>query len=82
MDTPESKGYLNCHKPSFPVSIICLALQPVKEEWVVSIKSKCLRSGVPFFFKQWGGVNKKKAGRVLEGRIWDQMPETEDLTLV
>jgi protein gp37 len=30
---------------------------------------------VPFFFKQWGGVNKKRAGRILEGRTWDEMPE-------
>jgi len=33
-----------------------------------------VRAGVPFFFKQWGGTNKKKAGRVLEGRTWDEMP--------
>lgn len=56
--------------------------RPMKEEWAVSIKSKCLAADVPFFFKQWGGVNKKKAGRILEGRTWDQMPETEELTLV
>lgn len=43
-------------------------------EWVVEIKEQCLEAGVPFFFKQWGGTNKKKAGRVLEGRTWDEMP--------
>lgn len=43
--------------------------------WVVSIRNQCQRAGVPFFFKQWGGVNKKKSGRLLEGRTWDQMPE-------
>ncbi len=48
--------------------------RPMQEEWVVEIKEQCLRSNVPFFFKQWGGVRKKKAGRNLEGKIWDQMP--------
>ena len=48
--------------------------RPMKEEWVISIKNQCLSSEVPFFFKQWGGVNKKRAGRTLEGRTWDQMP--------
>jgi protein gp37 len=48
--------------------------RPVKKEWVIEIRDKCLDSRVPFFFKQWGGVNKKKRGRQLEGRIWNQMP--------
>jgi protein gp37 len=48
--------------------------RPMKKEWVIEIKDKCLDSRVPFFFKQWGGVNKKKRGRLLEGRIWNQMP--------
>ena len=42
--------------------------------WVTELRDQCLRAGVPFFFKQWGGTNKKKAGRVLEGRTWDEMP--------
>jgi protein gp37 len=42
--------------------------------WVLNIRNQCQRAGVPFFFKQWGGVNKKKTGRLLEGRTWDQMP--------
>ncbi|WKZ70026.1 MAG: DUF5131 family protein [Melioribacteraceae bacterium] len=42
---------------------------------VVDIKEDCKYQNVPFFFKQWGGVNKKKAGRVLQGRTWDEMPE-------
>jgi protein gp37 len=42
--------------------------------WVTDIRDQCLRANVPFFFKQWGGTNKKKAGRVLEGRTWDEMP--------
>jgi protein gp37 len=43
-------------------------------EWVMNIRDQCDRAGVPFFFKQWGGFNKKKAGRKLEGRTWDEMP--------
>ncbi len=46
----------------------------MEEEWVIEIRDQCQKSGVPFFFKQWGGRNKKKAGRVLEGRTWDEMP--------
>lgn len=44
------------------------------EGWVKEIRNQCLSARVPFFFKQWGGVHKKKAGRELEGRIWDEMP--------
>jgi len=48
--------------------------RPMKEEWVIYIKDECLRQNVPFFFKQWGGVNKKKSGRLLKGKIWEEMP--------
>jgi protein gp37 len=48
--------------------------RPMKEEWVTSIRDKCLKQNVPFFFKQWGGVQKKKNGRELKGRTWDEMP--------
>jgi protein gp37 len=48
--------------------------RPMKEEWVLEIKSKCEASNVPFFFKQWGGVNKKRAGRTLQGKTWDSLP--------
>ena len=48
--------------------------RPMHEEWVTDIRDVCLASRVPFFFKQWGGVVKKRMGRVLEGRTWDQMP--------
>lgn len=44
-------------------------------EWVVNIRDQCLFEDVPFFFKQWGGVQKKKNGRTLEGEIWDEMPQ-------
>ncbi len=48
--------------------------RPMSEEWVVQILDRCRKSGIPFFFKQWGGVNKKRTGRILRGRTWDQMP--------
>ena len=44
------------------------------QEWVTNIRDQCLRAKVPSFFKQWGGVQKKRAGRILEGRTWDEMP--------
>lgn len=49
--------------------------RPMHEDWAITIRNKCEEKKVPFFFKQWGGVNKKKAGRLLEGRIWDQIPK-------
>jgi len=48
--------------------------RPMSQDWVLDIRDQCLALEVPFFFKQWGGVNKKKAGRLLEGRTWDGMP--------
>ncbi len=48
--------------------------RPMDEEWVLEIRDQCVDQGVPFFFKQWGGTNKKKAGRILQGRTWDEMP--------
>ncbi|WP_243546180.1 DUF5131 family protein [Pseudodesulfovibrio tunisiensis] len=48
--------------------------RPMQEEWVLTIKNKCIEEKVPFFFKQWGGKNKKKAGRLLEGTTWDEAP--------
>ncbi len=48
--------------------------RPMKEEWVLQIHETCLKERVPFFFKQWGGFNKKKAGRHLRGRTWDEKP--------
>jgi len=48
--------------------------RPIKESWVIDIRNQCQEKKVPFFFKQWGGVNKKKGGRELEGRTWDEMP--------
>jgi protein gp37 len=46
----------------------------VDPDWVIEIRDQCVEAGVAFFFKQWGGVQKKKTGRTLQGRTWDQMP--------
>lgn len=48
--------------------------RPMEKEWVIEIKNQCLAQKVPFFFKQWGGKNKKLNGRLLEGRTWDGLP--------
>jgi protein gp37 len=48
--------------------------RPMSKEWVVSIRDQCLAAGVPFFFKQWGGVQKSKNGRGLEERTYDEYP--------
>ena len=48
--------------------------RPIEIEWVTQIRDQCLEANVPFFFKQWGGVNKKKNGRALENKIWDETP--------
>jgi len=48
--------------------------RPMQKEWVQCIREQCQTAGVPFFFKQWGGVHKKRNGRVLDGRTWDGMP--------
>ncbi len=52
-----------------------LKARPMKPEWVVEIQEQCDEADVPFFFKQWGGKNKKQAGRTLNGRTWDEMPQ-------
>ena len=48
--------------------------RPMREEWVLDIRDQCVAAGVPFFFKQWGGVNREKHGCLLKGKKWDQMP--------
>jgi len=48
--------------------------RPIQPEWVRDIRDQCLHSRVPFFFKQWGGTNKKKSGRLLDTRTWDELP--------
>ena len=46
----------------------------MRADWVREIREQCVEANVPFFFKQWGGFNKKAAGRVLDGRTWNQFP--------
>lgn len=56
--------------------------RPINKSWVIGIREKCKRAGVAFFFKQWGGVQKSKTGRTLEGRTWDEMPTDSALVVV
>ena len=56
--------------------------RPMQRPWVVNIRRQCRDAGVPFFFKQWGGVNKKKNGRKLDGRTYDEMPDNNQDDLV
>jgi protein gp37 len=48
--------------------------RPINADWVLSIRDQCKAANVPFFFKQWGGRHKKKAGRLLEGNTYDEFP--------
>jgi protein gp37 len=50
--------------------------RPVEKAWVRSIRDQCKDANVAFHFKQWGGINKKRAGRHLDGKTWDQLPES------
>jgi protein gp37 len=54
--------------------------RPMDPSWVADIRDQCRRARVPFFFKQWGGANKKKAGRLLDGRTWSEMPDARAAT--
>jgi protein gp37 len=47
----------------------------MEANWARNIREQCIEQKVPFFFKQWGGFNKKKNGRMLDGRIWDETPD-------
>jgi protein gp37 len=46
----------------------------IEQKWVTEIRDQCVITQTPFFFKQWGGVRKKKNGRILEGRTWSETP--------
>jgi protein gp37 len=48
--------------------------RPMKREWVISVRRQCRQQAIPFIFKQWGGVRKSRAGRMLDGRTYDEMP--------
>ena len=57
----------------------------VREEWLLELRDRCGEAEVPFFFKQWGGVRKKRNGRLLDGQTWDEFPpirRSEQMTLV
>jgi protein gp37 len=56
--------------------------RPMEEDWVLEIMAHCRKARVPFFFKQWGGFNKTKAGRLLQGRTWDELPKVPAPALV
>jgi len=49
--------------------------RPMESKWVTEVRDACQKANVPFFFKQWGGINRKKNGRVLDGRTWDEIPQ-------
>ncbi|MBL8807483.1 MAG: phage Gp37/Gp68 family protein [Rhodospirillales bacterium] len=55
--------------------------RPVEKDWVRSIRDQCKEAGVAFHFKQWGGLNKKRAGRRLDGRTWDQLPAQPSMAI-
>lgn len=50
------------------------AARPMKEDWVLQVRDQCIAADVSFFFKQWGGKVRKRNGRILDGRTWDEMP--------
>lgn len=58
------------------------AIRPMSEEWVIDLKNQCQQQRVPFFFKQWGGTNKKVNGRTLQGETHSQMPSREVIRAV
>ncbi len=49
--------------------------RPMKREWVIDVRDRCKRAGVAFFFKQWGGTDRKKTGRMLDGKLYEEMPD-------
>jgi len=55
--------------------------RPILHSWVIDIRNQCFSADVPFFFKQWGGVNKKKTGRLLQGKTWDNYPKIDSQQL-
>ena len=56
--------------------------RPMDESWVLDIRDQCAEADVPFFFKQWGGINKKKAGRRLQGKTHSAMPSVSATSMV
>lgn len=56
--------------------------RPMRVEWARDLRDRCVADGVPFFFKQWGGVRSKSGGRILDGELWSQMPPIQRPALV
>ncbi len=54
----------------------------MKKEWVLAIRDQCYKASVPFFFKQWGGVRKKQAGRKIDGKTYDEFPSRVELPVM
>ncbi|MBC7835104.1 MAG: phage Gp37/Gp68 family protein [Phycisphaerales bacterium] len=85
---PAAIRFLSCEPllgpmPKLPLELIHWVIvggesgpgaRPMEPRWVEQIRDRCLGFGVPFFFKQWGGVQKSKTGRLLDGRTWDEKP--------
>lgn len=90
--TPAKTKFLSCEPLIGPLDNINLenidwvivggesgpGARQIKEEWVKAIRDQCLEKNIAFFFKQWGGVQKHKTGKLLEGRIWDQYPKPKN----
>jgi len=49
--------------------------RPMRDAWLIDLRDRCVKEGVPFFFKRWGGRTSKSGGRILEGELWSEMPE-------
>lgn len=93
--TPARVKFLSCEPLIGPLNRLPLAgidwvivggesgpgARPMEKVWVESILAQCRRAGVPFFFKQWGGVWKKRTGRMLNRRIYDEMPARKVISL-
>lgn len=56
--------------------------RPMQKEWVISLRDQCQKANIPFFFKQWGGVRKSKAGRELDGKTYDRLPHRMELPVL
>lgn len=89
METPAAVRFVSYEPALAPVSFVCWpeldwiimggesgpGARPMDISWARNTRLQCQYSGIKFFFKQWGGSNKKAAGRELDGRTWDEMPE-------
>lgn len=73
------RHYLHCEEPRLHQVVVGgesgPGARPINPDWVRSLRDQCISAGVPFFFKQWGGVRKKATGRILDGREWNEVPD-------